>query len=122
VASSSSSSNRSAARARRAAARAEAKAKRASARVARAPARTFAPSVAAAPATSGSDGALRVNSRPWSQVYVDGRLVGNTPLLNLPLRAGKHKVKLVNPELGMSKQMTVQIDKGKATTKVVELQ
>ena len=78
--------------------------------------------MAAAPAAGGAEGSLRVNSRPWSQVYVDGRMIGNTPLLNVPLRAGKHKVKLVNPQLGMSKQLTVQIAKGKATTKVVELQ
>jgi len=117
AASSSGSSRRSAGSQRRAAARAA----RASAPVAARPAYAVAPAPVAAPA-AGDGGALRVNSRPWSQVYVDGRLVGNTPLLNLPLRAGKHKVKLVNPDMGMSKQLTVQIDKGKATTKVVELQ
>jgi hypothetical protein len=127
--SSSSSSSKSSKRSKGSERRAAARAARASASPAPAvrPApRAAAPravAVAAAPAAAGADGgALRVNSRPWSQVFVDGRLVGNTPLLNLPLKAGKHKLKLVNPDMQMSKQLTVQIDKGKATTKVVELQ
>ena len=125
-ASSSSSKRSSSGKSRRAAAR-EARASKPSAPIAaravRAPAPiAAAPAMAAAPAAGGAEGSLRVNSRPWSQVYVDGRMIGNTPLLNVPLRAGKHKVKLVNPQLGMSKQLTVQIAKGKATTKVVDLQ
>ena len=42
---------------------------------------------AAAPA-GGNQGTLRINSRPWSQVYVDGRLIGNTPQMNIPLSLG----------------------------------
>ena len=37
------------------------------------------------------EGTLRINSRPWSQIFVDGRKVGNTPLLNLTLAAGSTK-------------------------------
>jgi hypothetical protein len=121
-------SRRATARAERAAARAERAAERKNAKAARAsaPAPVAAPAptrmVAAAPAAAGgSEGVLRVNSRPWSQVFVDGRLIGNTPLLNVPLRPGKHKLRLVNPDLGMSKQLTIDIAKGKATTKVVDL-
>jgi len=73
-----------------------------------------------APAVAGG-GTLRVNSRPWSQVFIDGKLVGNTPQLGISLASGSHKLKLVSPDLGMTKQLTVQIDKGKTTTKVVNL-
>lgn len=79
--------------------------------------------VAAAPARSGggSSGTLRINSRPWSQVYVDGRLVGNTPQMNLALPAGSHKIKLVNPQLGMTKNVNVKIQPGKVETKIVDM-
>lgn len=87
-----------------------------------------APVAAAAPARSsagggggGATGTLRINSRPWSQVYVDGRMVGNTPQMNLPLAAGSHNVKLVNPQLGMSKTFKVQIQSGKVATKIVDM-
>ena len=71
--------------------------------------------------TSGGQGTLRINSRPWSQVYVDGRLIGNTPQLNIKLSPGRHKVKLVNPDMGMTKRFRVKVQAGKATTKIVDL-
>jgi len=80
------------------------------------------PPVVAAPVAAGSDtGMLRVNSMPWAQVHVDGRLVGNTPQMALRLSPGRHTVLLVNPEFGLRKQFTVQIKRGAVTTKVVEL-
>lgn len=42
---------------------------------------------------------LKVNSRPWAEVYVDGQLVGKTPLQR-PVYEGRHEVKLVNPDEG----------------------
>jgi len=71
-------------------------------------ARAAAPESTAAEPTSGI-GILRVNSRPWSQVVVDGKLVGNTPQMGLRLRAGTHTVELTNPELGMSKKFKVDV-------------
>jgi hypothetical protein len=77
--------------------------------------------VAGPPRVSGASGTLRLNSRPWSQVYVDGRLIGNTPQMNVQLSAGSHSIKLVNPQLGMTKTLKVKIQNGKVTTKIVEL-
>jgi hypothetical protein len=91
-----------------------------SSRVASAPRRPAPQQVAVA--GGGSQGVLRVNSRPWSQVFVDGRMVGNTPQLNIALAPGKHKIKLVNPQLGMSKNFDVAVQAGKATTKIVDLE
>jgi eukaryotic-like serine/threonine-protein kinase len=73
-------------------------------------------------ATSGGaeQGALSINSRPWSQVTIDGKLVGNTPQIGVQLSAGRHKVKLVNPELDMTRGFSVDIEAGKTTTKTVE--
>jgi serine/threonine protein kinase len=81
------------------------------------------PRVAAAPsAPAKGQGVLRLNSRPWSQVTIDGKRVGNTPLMNQPLSAGTHTVKLVNPDFKLTKSIKVQIKSGETLTKVVDLQ
>ena len=71
--------------------------------------------------TGGASGMLRLNSRPWSQVFVDGRLVGNTPQMGLPLSNGNHSVRLVNAQMGLTKTFSVQIKTGQMVTKVVNL-
>jgi hypothetical protein len=71
--------------------------------------------------SGGASGMLRLNSRPWSQVFVDGRLVGNTPQMGLPLSNGNHSVRLVNAQMGLTKTFSVQIKTGQMVTKVVNL-
>jgi eukaryotic-like serine/threonine-protein kinase len=108
-------------KARRAARRAQrasgaAVASRAAKRVAPTPVRAVA---AAAPV--GGKAVLRVNSRPWAQVFVDGRMVGNTPQMGIQLAAGKHTIKLVNPEMGLKKSFTFTARAGETETKVLNL-
>lgn len=84
-----------------------------------------APPAQAAPNT-GADaspemGLLRLNSRPWTRIAVDGVPMGTTPQLALPLRAGKHHVKLTNPDLVLTRTFDVVVHAGKTTTRVVEL-
>jgi hypothetical protein len=76
-----------------------------------------------APALRGGAGmsTLRVNSLPWSEVFIDGQFVGNTPQTNLPLPAGRHKIKLVNTPLEMSKTISVELKPGEVVTKTVNL-
>jgi serine/threonine-protein kinase len=63
------------------------------------------PAPAAAPAAPApvAMGRLVVNATPWAELYVDGRSVGNTPVVDLPLKAGTHQLRLVRdgfePEL-----------------------
>jgi hypothetical protein len=64
---------------------------------------------------------LRLNSRPWSQVFVDGKLVGNTPQMGLPLSPGNHSVRLVNAQMGLTKTFSVSVKGGQMVTKVVNL-
>jgi len=71
--------------------------------------------------SSGGTGTLRINTRPWSQVYVDGALIGNTPQMNIPLRAGAHRVTLVNTEFNIRETITVNIAAGATETKVLTL-
>lgn len=77
---------------------------------------------AAAPSSGGGTGILRINSRPWSQVYVDGKLVGNTPQMNVKLSAGTHKITLVNPDFKLRKNISVTIAAGETQTQIVSLQ
>jgi serine/threonine-protein kinase len=42
-------------------------------------------------------GLLQVVVRPWGEVTVDGRLVGQTPLDRIPLSAGVHRVRIRHP-------------------------
>ena len=78
---------------------------------------------ASAPFASSSNrmGTLRINTRPWSQVVVDGRIIGNTPQQGIPLTAGSHRVQLVNAQMGMSKTVTVKVIAGQIVTQVLNL-
>lgn len=76
---------------------------------------------ATGPAAAGETGVLRINSRPWSKVIVDGRFVGNTPQTNLVLGAGRHTVTLVNPEFGLQRVLTVTVKADETITEIVEL-
>lgn len=86
-----------------------------------APAAAPAPAPAAAPAATGN-GTLRINTTPWSQVSVDGRLVGNTPQMNIQLSPGTHRITLVNPDFNIRETQTVTIEAGQTVTRVIRLQ
>jgi hypothetical protein len=44
------------------------------------------------------EGRLTVRTIPWSRVYEGSRLLGTTPLADLPLAAGGHRLTFVNPD------------------------
>jgi len=57
------------------------------------------PPVAPAPAVAAAGpGQLRVNSVPWSEVYVDGAYLGRTGTPSFELPAGRHTVRLFQPQ------------------------
>jgi serine/threonine-protein kinase len=72
-------------------------------------------------ASGGGTGTLRVQTRPWSKVSVDGRYVGNTPLMGVELSAGRHTLTFINEEFGIRKTVRVQILAGQVTTQVLTL-
>ena len=58
----------------------------------------------------------RLIVKPWGTVYVDGKERGvSPPLKRLVLPAGKHKVRIVNPNFP-DYQMNVNLSKGKSGT------
>src|SRR5205807_2597582 len=46
------------------------------------------------PRAAARPGYLNVYAEPWAYVLVDGKRVGTTPLLRLPVPAGTHRVRL----------------------------
>lgn len=79
------------------------------------------PAAGAAPSASGDTGTLKLNSVPWSEVYVDKKHVGHTPLHGIQLPAGRHTIELTNPDTGMRKTLQVQLRAGETITKVEKL-
>lgn len=49
------------------------------------------------PAPTIVPGRLFVSSRPWGQVFVDGQLIGNTPLASATISPGAHVIRVVRP-------------------------
>ena len=49
------------------------------------------------PAPTIVPGRLFVSSRPWGQVFVDGQLVGNSPLASATIAPGAHVIRVVRP-------------------------
>jgi hypothetical protein len=66
-------------------------------------------------------GTLSVQTRPWSKVYVDGKFIKNTPVVNFEIRAGKHTVTVKNPSYNIDKTFKVVIKPGKPNTLVKTL-
>jgi hypothetical protein len=47
---------------------------------------------------------LSVNARPWADVSIDGKHVGQTPISHLSLSIGPHEVLFEHPQLGARRQ------------------
>jgi hypothetical protein len=86
-----------------------------------APSSFSASSKPAAAASGGRVGTLQVNSRPWSEVYLDGQHLGHTPLRGAEVAAGKHTLKLTNPGMNMSKTLSISVVAGQTLTKIETL-
>ena len=68
-------------------------------------------------------GTLNVNAVPvWAWVYIDGHKQPRpTPLYNIKLKAGRHRIRLENPRLKLSVTRQVNILPGKKLDLVVEM-
>ncbi len=73
------------------------------------------------PVKKRSVGYLNLNAIPWAKVYKGRRFLGVTPVEHLPLVVGKHRLTLINRELGVKRSVLVVIKRGTCTTKVVNL-
>lgn len=53
------------------------------------------------------DGRVSINAQPWAQVWIDGNLVGETPLANLTVAPGEHEIIFRHPQLGERRETTI---------------
>ena len=67
-------------------------------------------------------GTLRLDTVPWSDVYEGKRKLGMTPLLDLKLSAGVHRLKAVNKGRSLSKSLKAVIKPGETTTLKINLE
>ncbi|MBW1811200.1 MAG: protein kinase [Deltaproteobacteria bacterium] len=81
----------------------------------------FKPTKLVAPKLSGN-GFLRLNTDPWCEVYLGKRKLGITPLLGIKLPKGDHRLRLVNKDLGIDKNISVRIRPGKTTSLLKKLE
>jgi serine/threonine-protein kinase len=70
--------------------------------------------------TTPAAGQLQIAVRPWAEVFLDGRLLGTTPLDRIQLAAGQHVLKLRHPAFE-SLERTVSVKSGETTKLVVDL-
>jgi serine/threonine-protein kinase len=66
-------------------------------------------------------GKLTLSTTPWTKVTLNGRVLGDTPLVEVPLPAGKHVLKLTNDDKGISRSVEVEIKPGQTTAKKLSL-
>jgi hypothetical protein len=63
------------------------------------------------PGRASGEGLLRINALPWGTVFLDGEELGDAPI-ELRLRAGRYRVRLVGPGSATLRDETVEIEAG----------
>lgn len=65
------------------------------------------------PTPKPATGKLDVNCKPWCRVYIDGKDTGkNSPATGLSLSTGRHRIRVVNPDTGLTREKDVTIQAG----------
>lgn len=74
------------------------------------------------PAARAPKGTLRLDTVPWTTVYLGGTRLGETPILGASLPVGRHVLRLVNSEQNIEHTVEVEITANATTTKKLKLQ
>ncbi len=64
-----------------------------------------------------TNGFLTLDTYPWTRVSLNGRVLGTTPLVRVPLPPGAHTLTLENPAEGIRRTTTVNVKSGDTSTK-----
>ncbi len=62
-------------------------------------------------------GKLELRIRPYATIYLDDRLLGDTPLPSISVPIGKHRLRLVNPAFGKDVELNIVIKPGENVVK-----
>ncbi len=68
---------------------------------------------------SGDPAFLTINSMPWANIYIDGKLIGSTPISKHKLPAGSYKIQFKNPKSKIDKTIPVELKPGE-TKRLIE--
>jgi hypothetical protein len=72
---------------------------------------------------AGSDScAVTLSSNPWSEVWIDGRRAGNTPLVNHAVSCGHHEVVFRNADMQLTRRESIDVKSDEVLRKVVNLE
>jgi serine/threonine-protein kinase len=87
----------------------------------------FAPTTTTAPTSTKpkvapSFGYLTIDTSPWSQVSVGGKILGQTPLIGVKLPSGSQVLSLKNLELGIETSYPITIESGKTTVRRIGIE
>jgi serine/threonine protein kinase len=66
-------------------------------------------------------GKLSLNTQPWTRVSLNGKVLGDTPLIDAVLPVGRHMLKLQNEDKALNLNIEVEIKAGQTTKKVLKL-
>jgi eukaryotic-like serine/threonine-protein kinase len=77
--------------------------------------------LATAPPPAAGTAQMTINSLPWSRVRIDGRIVGNTPLIKWVVRAGNHRVELLGSEGAVRRSLSVTLRRGESRSFTFDL-
>lgn len=69
------------------------------------------------PAGPAEMGYLTIDTYPWTKVSVGGRVLGNTPLVRVPIAAGTHLLTLENPDDNVRQTTMVVVKPGETISK-----
>ncbi|MDB4968820.1 MAG: serine/threonine protein kinase [Myxococcales bacterium] len=73
-------------------------------------------------ASAGGEGYLRLGSKPWTNIVVDGKETGlHTPQTHLKLASGSHRITLINPQFNIKETFSVDIKSGETETVIKDL-
>jgi serine/threonine-protein kinase len=67
-------------------------------------------------------GTVTIQAVPWCNVSIDGRAVGETPVVNHTLQSGRHTITCTNPELDVTRTRSIEITPGDTARVRIELQ
>jgi serine/threonine-protein kinase len=74
----------------------------------------------ATPAVPAGPGYFSMDTMPYSEVFVDGKSVGITPVVKIPLKPGKHSVKAVAQD-GQTRKLGINVQSGKVVSKRIKI-
>ncbi len=66
-------------------------------------------------------GKLSLSTDPWTHVSLNGKLLGDTPLFEIPLPSGRHRLQLINEQAKIDLAIEVEVKPGQVTKKVLRL-